>query len=171
MELNFPTNSDKKEIFKTVKNYLEHHSFKIINSDESRPWGGFYVIDELQSKQFIDFFFSDVPEAKQQSSGKISPKILIVEGSKRLSWQYHHRRAEVWKLIGGEAGVITSDTDKEGDLQLKKKDDIIILKKGERHRLIGTKGWGVIAEIWQHTDIDRPSNEDDIVRVQDDFGR
>lgn len=32
-------------------------------------------------------------------------------------------------------------------------------------------GWGVVAEIWQHTDKDNPSNEDDIVRVQDDFGR
>jgi hypothetical protein len=29
----------------------------------------------------------------------------------------------------------------------------------------------LVAEIWQHTDPDHPSNEDDIVRVQDDFGR
>ena len=27
------------------------------------------------------------------------------------------------------------------------------------------------AEIWQHTDATYPSNEDDIIRVQDDFGR
>lgn len=27
------------------------------------------------------------------------------------------------------------------------------------------------AEIWQHTDATRPSDEDDIIRVQDDFGR
>jgi hypothetical protein len=30
---------------------------------------------------------------------------------------------------------------------------------------------GVIAEIWQHTDANHPSDEDDIIRVQDDFGR
>jgi hypothetical protein len=29
----------------------------------------------------------------------------------------------------------------------------------------------MLAEIWQHTDDANPSNEDDIVRVQDDFGR
>jgi mannose-6-phosphate isomerase len=29
----------------------------------------------------------------------------------------------------------------------------------------------MISEIWQHTDAENPSNEDDIVRVQDDFGR
>jgi len=27
------------------------------------------------------------------------------------------------------------------------------------------------AEIWQHTDKNNPSDEDDIIRVQDDFGR
>ena len=49
--------------------------------------------------------------------------------------------------------------------------DIIQLKQGERHRLLGTESWGIIAEIWRHTDAANPSNEDDIVRVQDDFGR
>jgi mannose-6-phosphate isomerase len=171
MELNLSPHFEKKEVFQTVKKFLEYHNFKITNSDENRPWGGFYVIDETQSEKFIDFFFADVTEAKQRSKGKISPKILIVEGNKRLSWQYHHRRAEIWKVIAGEVGVITSDTDKEGDLLLKKKDDIIILKQGERHRLIGTESWGIIAEIWQHTDMNHPSDEQDIVRVQDDFGR
>jgi hypothetical protein len=45
------------------------------------------------------------------------------------------------------------------------------LKQGERHRLIGLDGWGIVAEIWQHTNAQQPSDEDDIVRVQDDFGR
>jgi mannose-6-phosphate isomerase len=171
MELNVLPQSEKKNVFKTVKEFLEFNHFKIINSDANRPWGGFYVIDEVQSEKFINFFFPNVIEAKQKSTGKISPKILIVEGHKRLSWQYHHRRAEVWKVIGGEVGVIKSDTDKEGDLQIKKKEDVIILKQGERHRLIGTQNWGIIAEIWQHTDNNKPSDEDDIVRVQDDFGR
>jgi hypothetical protein len=29
----------------------------------------------------------------------------------------------------------------------------------------------MVAEIWQHTDPNHPSDEDDIVRLQDDFGR
>jgi hypothetical protein len=46
-----------------------------------------------------------------------------------------------------------------------------VLGQGERHRLVGLEDWGVIAEIWQHTDAAIPSDESDIVRVQDDFGR
>ena len=49
--------------------------------------------------------------------------------------------------------------------------NFIQLDKGERHRLIGLDSWGIVAEIWQHTDPENPSDEDDIVRLQDDFGR
>jgi len=48
---------------------------------------------------------------------------------------------------------------------------IVELAQGERHRLVGVDEWGVIAEIWKHTDPTNPSDESDIVRVQDDFGR
>ena len=43
------------------------------------------------------------------------------------------------------------------------------LQQGERHRLIGLHGRALVAEIWQHTDANHPSDEDDIVRVSDDF--
>ena len=52
-----------------------------------------------------------------------------------------------------------------------KKGESIRLKQSERHRLVGLNDWGVLAEIWQHTDADNPSDEGDIVRVRDDFGR
>ena len=171
MEINLSLNQDKKNTFKIVQEYLLEHQFRIINSDETRPWGGFFVIDEQQSKKFIDFFFSDVEDSKKQNTGKISPKILIVEKGKRLSWQYHHRRSELWKVIGGEVGVIKSENDDENGIEIKKINDIITLYQGERHRLIGLETWGIIAEIWQHTDNNNPSDENDIVRVQDDFGR
>ena len=171
MELKLSPALQKDEVFKKVRQFLEVNHFTIINSDKSRPWGGFYVIDESQSQKFIDHFFNDAADSDKKSSGKISPKILIVEKEKRLSWQYHHRRAELWKVIGGEAGVITSDSDTENEVQTKQPGDIIKLKQGERHRLIGLNNWGVIAEIWKHTDPAQPSDEDDIVRVQDDFGR
>ena len=70
-----------------------------------------------------------------------------------MSWQYHHRRSELWKVIGGEVGVIQSGNDEEKDIQIKKINDIITLKQGERHRLIGLETWGIVAEIWQHTDV------------------
>jgi len=52
-----------------------------------------------------------------------------------------------------------------------KRGDTITLKKGERHRLVGLNEWGIVAEIWIHTDANHPSDEEDIVRLQDDFGR
>ena len=171
MELKTAPEISKEKIFEEVKNFLEKIGFKIINSDETRPWGGFFVIDEDQSQKFIDYFFNDVEDSQKHSEGKISPKILIVEKGKRLSWQYHFRRSELWKVIGGEAGVIQSDTDNETAVQVKKVNDVIKLKQGERHRLIGLDTWGIVAEIWQHTENSNPSDENDIVRLQDDFGR
>tara|TARA_B100000780_G_scaffold130553_1_gene91521 strand:+ start:238 stop:411 length:174 start_codon:yes stop_codon:yes gene_type:complete len=49
--------------------------------------------------------------------------------------------------------------------------DQIILKQGERHHLIGLNKTSVVAEIWQHTDANHSSDEDDIIRVQDNFNR
>ena len=43
--------------------------------------------------------------------GKLSPKILIVRPAARLSWQYHNRRAEIWQVYKGSAGIIRSNTD------------------------------------------------------------
>ncbi|MFN5440657.1 MAG: phosphoheptose isomerase, partial [Flavobacteriia bacterium] len=95
--------------------------------------------------------------------GKLSPKLLVVAAGQRLSWQYHNRRAEIWKVVQGTVGIVRSDDDTEGQT--------IKLAQGERHRLVGLDADAIIAEIWQHTDASNPSNEDDIVRVQDDFGR
>ncbi len=170
MDLIFTSQTSKASVFSTVKNFLQDRGLNIINSDMERPWGGFFVIDESQALKFKKEFFKGITDTDTHS-GKLSPKILIVEGNKRLSWQYHRRRSEIWKVIGGIAGVKRSDNDEEGQLETKKINDLISLKQGERHRLIGLDSWGIIAEIWQHTDPDHPSDEEDIIRVQDDFGR
>lgn len=158
-------------IFHSVKEKLEVKGFSIANMDDSRPWGGFFVIDETQAAKFAQYYFPDEDFSVLQITNKLSPKILLVAPHKRLSWQFHHRRAEIWKCIGGQVGVITSDNDEEKIQHTLKKGDIIKLKQGERHRLIGLDDWGIVAEIWQHTDAENPSNEDDIIRLQDDFGR
>jgi mannose-6-phosphate isomerase-like protein (cupin superfamily) len=102
--------------------------------------------------------------------GKLSPKVLIVKPDARLSWQYHHRRAEIWQVYKGEVGIIRSDNDTERELIRFKESDQVRLAQGERHRLIGLEDYGIVAEIWQHTDI-IPSDEEDIVHVQDDYAR
>ncbi len=162
---------DKDSVFSKVAAMLAKLNFSVVNKDDSRPWGGFYVIDEALAPQFAKHYFPDENFDALKITNKLSPKILLVAPHKRLSWQFHHRRAEIWKCIGGTVGVITSDTDEEKIQHTLKEGDIIKLKQGERHRLIGLDGWGMVAEIWQHTDESNPSNEDDIIRVQDDFGR
>jgi mannose-6-phosphate isomerase-like protein (cupin superfamily) len=162
---------DKQTVFKKTADMLGQLGFYVINKDDSRPWGGFYVINEAQAAAFAKHYFPDEDFDALKITNKLSPKILLVAPEARLSWQYHHRRAEIWKCIGGRVGVITSDTDEEKRQHTLNEGDIIKLKQGERHRLIGLDDWGMVAEIWQHTDESNPSNEDDIVRVQDDFGR
>jgi mannose-6-phosphate isomerase-like protein (cupin superfamily) len=171
MSLNFKSTTPKELIFEHIAEYLHLQNLKIKRQDNTRPWGGFFVIEENESEKFIELYFPDLTREELNISGKLSPKILVVAPEKRLSWQYHHRRAEIWKLIGGTAGVITSDTDEEKETQDLKTGDIIQLKQGERHRLIGLESWGIVAEIWRHTDPQNPSDEDDIIRLQDDFVR
>lgn len=161
----------KETLFQETEQKLREQQFNISSQDQSRPWGGFFVIDEAQAQDFANTYFDSMPVEELKISGKLSPKILLVAPHKRLSWQYHHRRAEIWKVVKGTVGVVTSDTDEEGALKVLNPGDLITLRQGERHRLVGLEGWGVLAEIWQHTDAENPSNEEDIVRVQDDFGR
>ena len=157
--------------FKDIHKHLQDLNFKIISKDFERPWGGFLVIDETQAQDFSDKFFEGIDVNTLKIGGKLSPKILIVKPNARLSWQYHNRRAEIWRIYKGTAGIITSDSDEENEMKEYNEGDQIILKQGERHRLIGLDETSVVAEIWQHTDKNNPSDEDDIIRVQDDFGR
>lgn len=160
-----------ENIFSSIHQSITEMGFNIVGSDENRPWGGFYVIDEAQIQKFIECFFSSSQLSDIKITEKLSPKILVVAPYKRLSWQYHHRRSEIWSVHQGPVGVVKSDSDTETPLQIFNQGEIITLKNNERHRLIGLKDWGVIAEIWQHTDTQKPSDEEDIIRLQDDFGR
>jgi len=163
--------NDKQTTFQKAAYMLAEHSFTVVKHDSERPWGGFYVIDETQAAAFAAHYFPEENFDALKITDKLSPKILMVAPGKRLSWQYHHRRAEIWKCIGGTAAVATSDSDEEAQQHILQVGDTIKLYQGKRHRLIGLDGWGIIAEIWQHTDAANPSDEDDIIRLQDDFGR
>lgn len=162
---------EKNKIFDEVEKLLTEQNFNIITKDNTRPWGGFFVIDENQAQDFANIYFDGIDVDGLRIGEKLSPKILLVAPEARLSWQYHHRRAEIWQVVLGTVGIKRSPTDEEGELVEYKPKDQIKLKQGERHRLIGLDNWGVVAEIWQHVDASNPSNEDDIVRLQDDFGR
>lgn len=162
---------DKSKIFQEIEELLQRQGFIIVNKDLKRPWGGFFVIDEKQALEFALFYFPEENIHELKITEKLSPKILLVAPRHRLSWQYHHRRAEIWKCIGSNVQVITSETDKEVIKHILKKGDILKLQQGTRHRLVGLDDWGLVAEIWQHTDANNPSDEDDIIRLQDDYSR
>ena len=157
--------------FEKTENEIIEKGFKIISKDFERPWGGFLVIDESQAQDFANTFFDGVNLETLKIGGKLSPKILIVSPNSKLSWQYHHRRAEIWRVFKGKVGISRSFDDIEKPVKILNEKDQIKLKKGERHRLIGLDDFAVISEIWQHTDPDHPSDENDIVRISDDYGR
>lgn len=163
--------SDKEERFRAVEADLIEQGFKIKAQDLERPWGGFFVIEEDQAGKFIQTYFNDTEMNEINISGRLSSKILLIEPGKRLSWQYHHRRAEIWQVIEGPVGVIKSVSDEQKPVKEYQKGEKVVLKRGERHRLVGLDDWGVVAEIWQHVYADHLSDEKDIVRLEDDFGR
>ena len=157
--------------FKQIDQQIKSAGLKISTKDLNRPWGGFFVLDENLAQAFADIYFEGLDVGLLRIAGKLSPKILLVKPEARLSWQYHDRRTEIWRVLEGPVGIVRSATDDEGELVRFEAGETIVLEKGERHRLIGLEGWGVVAEFWQHTDPDHPSDEDDIVRVQDDYAR
>ena len=159
------------DIFNKTLEILTSQKLKVIDKDIERPWGGFFVISEDNAQDFFNVYFNGLNTDEIKVSGKLLLKIIIISPNKRLSWQYHQRRSEIWKVVSGEIKVVTSHDDIERKEETLKKGDEIRLFRGERHRIIGLEDYAVVAEIWIHTDKDNPSDENDIVRVQDDFDR
>lgn len=160
-----------ENIFNRTFEVLKSQKFKVVDKDTDRPWGGFFVISEDNSQDFANIYFNGLNTEELKISGKLSPKILIIAPNKRLSWQYHRRRSEIWKIVNGEIKVVSSHDDVERKEEILKEGNEIRLSKGERHRIIGLDEYAVVAEIWIHTDKYNPSDENDIVRIQDDFNR
>lgn len=166
------SHTPKKRIFDDIEEQVLAKEIKIDAIETGRPWGGYFVIDESSAEEFIQQYFPNHTENLAENRTKsISPKILLVAPGARLSWQYHHRRSEIWRVIEGPVGIITSENDIQGDQEVFEKGDTIKLQVGMRHRLVGLQKWGIVAEIWVHEDAENPSDEYDIVRIEDDYGR
>ena len=151
-----------------IREEIESLGFNVINFDFNRPWGGFLLINESQSQDFINIFFS---KENLEIEGRLSPKILIVNPNSRLSWQFHNRRKEIWRVYKNSVGIIRSIDNNQNEMEILKEGDIIKFQTEERHRLVGLSDIGVVAEIWIHTDFNNPSDEQDIIRLQDDYSR
>lgn len=157
-----------------VARILEEAGYDIALFDYDRPWGGFNQLENDNADRFVEEFFPGLtPEEARLGNpeSELSPKILTVAPGQRLSWQYHDRRAERWAYIT-EGGYHKSLTDDQGELQQAEAGEVVQFEKSERHRLVGAIGhYTLVAEIWQHTNPDKLSNEDDIVRLSDDYKR
>lgn len=162
----------KKDIFSEVENDLRLKNLEIESTDRERPWGGFFRISKSSLDKFLSIFFSGVELPFDAKKLNLSPKILLVEPGKKLSWQTHERRSELWRVFKGPVGIYTSLTDVQPEeMNVYKTNDMIEISLGTRHRLVGIDNWGIVAEIWIHKYPDNPSDEDDIKRIDDDFGR
>jgi mannose-6-phosphate isomerase len=163
--------NDKAGVIEEVKNYFEAKGYTLTHRDLEKPWGFYFYIDPAQTKKFAAEFFKDVELTGIDANQPLQPKVLVFEPGKRLSWQYHHRRAEIWRCLTDKVWVVSSPDDNETEPKTIKFGDVVNSTPGIRHRAGSTDGWGAVVEIWQHTDPKHLSDEEDIVRVEDDYGR
>lgn len=109
---------------------------------DERPWGSFTVLDE--------------------GDGFKVKRIEVLAG-KRLSYQKHARRAEHWFVVKGTAKVTL-----DGEEIICKAGEAIDIPIGAAHRVENpSEELMVFIEVQQGDYL----GEDDIVRLQDDFGR
>lgn len=90
-------------------------------------------------------------------------KRLVVAPGKKLSLQKHHHRAEHWVVVRG-----TAEVTRDSEVLLVHENESIYLPSGCAHRLANPGKIPVeIVEVQTGTYL----GEDDIVRIEDDFGR
>jgi mannose-6-phosphate isomerase len=172
--INLSPDRSPKEVNEDIANILTKAGYSIVIEDYGRPWGGFNQLENSNADRFVEEFFPGLtPEEARlgNSKSKLSPKIITVAPEQRLSWQYHDRRAERWSYIT-KGGYFKSFTDEQGKKKDAIADEVVQFARGERHRLVGAKDqYTLVAEIWQHSDVDNLSNETDIIRLADDYKR
>jgi mannose-6-phosphate isomerase len=112
------------------------------NEFDHRPWGSYYILDEGEDYKV---------------------KRIEVLPKKRLSYQKHARRSEHWFVIGGIAKVTLNGVEK-----LVKKGESVDIPVGTAHRVENPEE-GLLVFI--ETQTGDYFGEDDIVRIEDDFGR
>ena len=163
-----------QDIFEEVKAGLVDDGYEIVEENLTKPWGGYYRLSNDNAEKFVKQYFigTTIDEARLGNADvEISPKILIVEPGKRLSWQYHNRRAEKWHFLS-DGLFIRSATDEQTEPIMAPSGTIIQFDGEERHRLIGqADDYTIVAEIWQHLQPGNLSDEEDIIRIQDDYQR
>ncbi len=98
-----------------------------------------------------------------QDESTFKVKRIEVNPGGRLSYQFHHKRAEVWTMVSG-AGRITLD----GEVKDYNAGEVAVIPLGAKHRIENPfKDPLVFIEVQHGTYF----GEDDIVRIEDDYNR
>ncbi len=87
-------------------------------------------------------------------------KLLHVKAGKRLSYQYHKNRSEFWKVVKGEVRAVL----KGKPIRLSEGDSVKVPARTP-HRIEGIKDAIVLEIAYGKFD------EEDIVRIEDDYNR
>lgn len=169
-DIHFSPTDAKEDVIKTISYMLHVQQLQVVEENFTKPWGAYWRIADEDIERFVHFYYPNDPVEITKHLQQ-SPKLLVVAPHQRLSWQYHHRRAEVWKILTGPVKTALSESDEQTEPKDYQVGDLIVIPQGTRHRMIGDENWGLWAELWQHTDPLNPSAEEDNVRVQDDYGR
>ncbi|MCL5445206.1 MAG: phosphomannose isomerase type II C-terminal cupin domain [Acidimicrobiales bacterium] len=110
---------------------------------DERPWGSYTVLDDGERDHKVK-------------------RIEVLPG-KRLSYQRHSKRSEHWFVVAGKA-LVTLD----GDQVLLGAGGSIDIPEGSAHRIENPGDEKLVFIEVQHGSY---FGEDDIVRIEDDFGR
>jgi mannose-6-phosphate isomerase len=108
---------------------------------EFRPWGYYEILNESDNHK---------------------TKYIYVDGGKRLSYQRHEKRHEHWFVVSGHPYVTIN-----GQSRVMSPGHSIDIKAGDLHRIESQAGPVEFIEVQTGTYF----GEDDIERVEDDYGR
>ena len=90
-------------------------------------------------------------------------KRITVKPGKRLSYQYHFKREEVWQIVSGRGTVTLNEVDMNVSAG-----SLLQIDKEERHRIANI---GDVPLVFIEIQTGTYFGEDDIVRLEDDYGR
>jgi mannose-6-phosphate isomerase len=90
-------------------------------------------------------------------------KILHIDAGQRLSLHYHQRKEETFYLLSGRMRLELEDADGQMSCRVLAVGDIAHVPPGRRHRMLALDDTDLL-EV-------STGDLDDVVRLQDDFGR
>ena len=91
-------------------------------------------------------------------------KTIVVYPEGRLSLQYHNHREEYWIIVHGHGSVVIGESEKKAE-----KGDMFFIPCGVKHRISNEDEEENL--IFSEVQIGDYFGEDDIIRIEDDYGR